>query len=125
MPVYLTRIFQVTRGDCVEPMRYFISLGQRPHRTLMLLHSYKDKNATLHASVAAFMLAKGESALLRLSACVGCAYAGVPPWSDLFDMDLGEPTGVATEHPAGVFTRRYSNGSVRLDCAAFRATFGR
>ena len=85
-----------------------------------MLHDYRDTRQTVAGSVAAFLIARGDSALLRLDSCVGCAYnKPTPPWSPLFERTVGRPVGPAVEAPAGVFTREYEEATVRLNCSAY------
>ena len=42
-------------------------------------------------------------------------------WSPLFSLDVGVPLGLCDEGPAGVFSRRWSNGVAALDCNTWQA----
>ena len=119
---------QVRRSYCAVPMRYFIELGKNTsagaqNSTMLMLHDFRDKEQTVETSVAAFLIARGASALLRLSSCVGCAYdKPTPPWSPLFERSVGRPLGAATETRTGVFERQYQKANVTLDCGTFTAS---
>ena len=78
----------------------------------------RDQNAT----VAAFMVARGPSAILQLhmhGAYTEAVDFNFPP---ILFTDYGVPLGNATIQGT-IYTRRYARGTVSLDCAAWSSTF--
>eukprot|EP01052_Picozoa_sp_SAG31_P007286 SAG31_NODE_346_length_17349_cov_9.825875_7_plen_284_part_00 len=78
-----------------------------------------DQNNT----VAAFMLARGESAMLELP--VAGAYEAMSGYdvdATVLQLDFGAAVGVA-EEANGVFTRKFAKGTIHLDCNKWQSSF--
>ena len=43
-------------------------------------------------------------------------------WQPMFELDVGEPTGLCAETTKGVFSRNWTRGVATLDCNAWEAT---
>jgi hypothetical protein len=43
-------------------------------------------------------------------------------WNDLFFLQVGAPTALCAEGPAGVFSRPYTLGTASIDCNTFTAS---
>jgi len=79
---------------------------------------------SLPTSVAAFLLSRGQHAVLMWA--VGGIYESATMYSwdrTLLERDFGRATGEAVEMPPGVFTRVYERGTVAMDCNVFAASF--
>ena len=77
-----------------------------------------DQNNT----VAAFMIARGESAMLELP--VAGAYEAMDMYNvdaAVLQLDFGAAKAAGTES-AGVYTREYEKGTVQLDCKEWKGT---
>jgi hypothetical protein len=80
-----------------------------------------DQNNT----VAAFMLARGKSAMLELP--VAGAYEAMSSYdvnAAVLQLDFGGAIGTATE-AGGVFTRKFAKGTIQLDCNKWQSSFTR
>eukprot|EP01047_Picozoa_sp_COSAG01_P029776 COSAG01_NODE_2054_length_8538_cov_4.853656_5_plen_82_part_00 len=64
----------------------------------------------------AFLIARGESALLEYPPTGNFPNASQFPWSPLLDADYGHPLGIATETSNGSFVREWSRATIRFDC---------
>ena len=67
-------------------------------------------------TLAAFMVARPPLGFLGTS-----YHLDDTDWSPLFAMDAGVPHSVCTEAPAGVFSRKWSQGTAVLDCNTYTA----
>ena len=109
-----------SRDSCSALLRQWIAIGQDARRTLQLqIGTSSPSNATL----AAFLLARGPSAMLEypIEGCYGTAAAyGFPP---LMAADFGEPRAMAQEIHPGFFRREWSKATVALDCKDLSASF--
>lgn len=74
-------------------------------------------------TVAAFMLARGESAMLELP--VAGAYEAMSSYdvdAAVLQLDFGAAIGSA-EEADGVFTRKFVKGTIQLDCNEWQSSF--
>ena len=104
----------ITPSTCASFMRtYCDPLYQaRP----MLMHMSVASPAIANATLAAFLITRPPYAY------VGFAWESSDAnHSSLFYLDVGEPTGLCAEGPAGVFSRAWTEGTPRLDCNSFEA----
>jgi hypothetical protein len=102
----------VTPATCADYMRKFCALGYQG-RPLLQHH---DASSTLmrNASVASFLITRPPIAYL------GFGFgSNDTDWDPLFALQVGEPTGLCTEGPSGVFSRAYTRGVASLDCGSF------
>lgn len=75
-------------------------------------------------TVAAFMIARGPSAMLELP--VGGAYENMAMYdvdAPVLQLDFGAAVGLGTEEAPGIFTRQFQKGVVRLDCNTYTSVF--
>ena len=120
-------------GDaCSSSVRTWIEKGANPNVTLQVLApSFKHlppasappTTMAGNNTVAAFLIARGASAMLELPVKGAYGLADTYGWSPLFDADFGEPDGPGREIISGVFTREWSKATVTLDCNTFTSNF--
>ena len=104
----------VTPPTCASFMRTFCAAEYQARP--MLMHMSVATPAIANATLAAFLITRPPYAYL------GYAWeSNDANHSSLFYLDVGEPTALCAEGPAGVFARPYSLGTPRLDCNAFQA----
>ena len=82
--------------------------GQRP----------SELGPASNQSVAAFLITRPPIAYIGWGWESGLTY---DKWSDLFLLQPGTPAALCEEKPRGVFSRRWSAGTARLDCARWEA----
>jgi len=101
----------VQRGDCVA---WMTEVCDPAWQKVPMTVQWDGSNTTL----AGFLIGRGPIAY------VGWGWNGgpVPEWDTLFDLDVGEPTGLCTMPTPGVFSRQWSKGVATLDCNSFTAT---
>ena len=75
-------------------------------------HSPQDQDST----VAAFMIARGPSALLEMVVFGAYFFASDLTFPSTLSTDYGPPLGLATQ-TGSVFERKFERGTVRLDCS--------
>ncbi len=83
-------------------------------RTLMLGMDNSPANA--NQTVAAFLIARPPYAYLGFG-----WESDDRNWNDLFYLQVGTPTTLCAEGPAGVFSRVYTEGTATLDCNSWTA----
>ena len=86
-------------------------------------HAHGSVEVEQNNTVAAFMLARGESAMLELP--VAGAYEAMSSYdvdAAVLQLDFGAAIGAAQE-ASGVFTRQFSKGTVELDCNKWQSSF--
>ena len=88
--------------------------------------AYSDE--TVHGTVAAFMLMRGQHWLFSISANHGHRPFGgsmEPATAKLLTSDYGRPKGnmTAVVGKSGVFQREYEKATVSLDCNTFQGSF--
>ena len=74
-------------------------------------------------TIAAFLIARGRSAMLELP--VHGAYEDMAAygWNPLLAADFGEPVEAARRVAPGVWERRWTRATVRIDCGAWSSAF--
>ena len=82
-------------------------------------HSATDQNNT----VAAFMIARGPSALLQLHVHGAYAWAEDFEFPPVLHADFGRPLGVARTVREGVYSREYERATLTLDCGRWESRF--
>ena len=82
--------------------------GQRP----------SELGPASNQSVAAFLITRPPIAYIGWGWESGLTY---DKWSEIFLLQPGTPTALCEEKPRGVFSRRWSAGIARLDCARWEA----
>jgi len=120
----------VNKGNCAATMARACNAATNPWQSAPLMHgmnlgSAADPLPTADADIAAFLLARGP-----------WAFTGAGEWGMSWDPTLplptrlayiaayGQPTdAVCVPAGGGVFTRRFTAGSVQLDCTTYTATF--
>jgi hypothetical protein len=126
---------RVDESSCFADVQRLLSVyGSAANETFQL--QYNNDRANFNQTLAAFLLIRQEYATF-LFAVIGpyecasepCGAAtrgstgfGPYTWEPELEMDYGEPLEQAVEGPAGVFTRRWSRGTVSLDCNHWTAT---
>jgi hypothetical protein len=104
----------VPRGDgCAPYMRARCAAGAAGAATTA---AFDANNA--NQSVAAFLISRGPHAWLGF----GWESGDDSQWHPAFDYDVGEPQSPCVEEAAGVFSRNWTFGTARLDCAAWVAS---
>ena len=106
--------------SCSSLMREWIRIG---HRTAHTLQLQAGTNTPRNETLAAFLIARGASALLEypIEGTYGTAAAfGFPA---LLAADFGEPSGDALEAHPGVFRRAWSKATIELDCRDLSSSF--
>ena len=105
----------VTPATCAAFMRTYCApaMQGRP----MLMHFDATSPATANATLAAFLIVRPPIAY------TGYAWESDDSrFSPLFYLQVGEPTALCAEAPAGVFQRAYTLGTPQLDCNRFSAS---
>lgn len=102
----------VTPSSCATYMRTFCALGYQGRP--LLQHHDVSSAVMRNASVASFLITRPPIAYLGYSFA-----SNDTDWDPLFALQVGEPTGLCAESPAGVFTRPYTLGVASLDCNSF------
>ena len=95
----------------------------RIHSRMRLLQLQVGTNTPRNETLAAFLIARGASALLEypIEGTYGTAAAfGFPA---LLAADFGEPSGDALEAHPGVFRRAWSKATIELDCRDLSSSF--
>ena len=115
-----------SKDECVSTLNKAIKWGQRGTPFVMTLHSFQPSgNQTdiyLHQNIAAFLIARGEFSYYGPDDL----YEGgtTPGWTPELDIDYGIPEGYATVSNDGyLFTRKWTNFVITLDCSNFNASF--
>lgn len=72
--------------------------------------------AAANQSVAAFLIVRPPIAYLGWG-----WYSNDENWNEIFNLQAGEPTGGCVEETPGVFSRKWTGGTARLDCGAWVA----
>jgi len=83
-----------------------------------------DGPADRNATVAAFLIARGKSAMLMLP--VEGAYENMADYdlhSPLLRADFGTPLGAGKERAPGVFSREFTGATISLDCGSWTTSF--
>ena len=113
--------------SCAEHMDAIIALGADPTRGMQLRNPRGQPGVVLQNTVAAFLLARGESAVIVLPAydrpMTGTQFKmeGVPN----ANADPGKPVGPATKVGTGAnaqYSRSYTNAEVTLNCVNYEST---
>jgi hypothetical protein len=96
--------------NCAAYMREICAPGWQ---AVPMTMNWDGRNTTL----AAFLVGRGPVAY------IGSGWNGGPllRWDARFDLNVGEPTGLCAEAPAGVFSRAWTRGRAAIDCNAFTA----
>lgn len=106
---YLANAPQPRSGAaCAPAMRRLCAPGAQAQS---MFFRFDGSNATL----AAFLVARSPIAYIGFQ-----QNSGDGDWSPAFELDVGEPTGLCEEAPAGVFSRAWSKGTAALDCNTWR-----
>lgn len=103
----------VPGATCAPTMRALCDPAMQGRSMLMGFSNRPPGN--LNQSLAAFLVSRPPVAFF------GSRWQD-DQWSELFDLDVGEPTGVCVESPAGVFSRQWSRGTASLDCNTWSAS---
>ena len=107
-------------STCAPTMRSLCSAASEAQTRFALfdLNTWPGNgDVNTNVSIAEFLLGRGPYAVTGItwSGC-GCG-CGVPDWVPLFDADFGTPIdAVCAETSPGVFSRRWSNADISLDC---------
>jgi hypothetical protein len=121
----------INKGNCKDMVQSWMKIGSNTSLSLQVLgEAFRKKNEALldngaspppsgadaNNTIAAFLIARGRSAMLELP--VGGAYENMDKYilSPLLDADFGEPTGAGHEGAGGVFTREWTKATITLDC---------
>jgi hypothetical protein len=83
-------------------------------RSMFMGYSGPARAGPLNQSLAAFLVTRPPIAFF------GSRWQD-DQWNPLFNLDVGQPTGLCVEGPAGVFSREWTRGVAQLDCNAFTA----
>jgi len=94
-----------TQGDCAIVMRDLCTPAAQGRSMFMGFSGGPDLNQT----IAAFLVTRPPIAFL------GSRWQD-SSWNPLFNMDVGEPTGLCSETTPGVFERVWTKGVAALDC---------
>ena len=80
-------------------------------------------NTPRNETLAAFLIARGPSALLEFP--IGGTYSTAADYGfpDLMGSDFGQPVGDALEVHPGVFRRQWSKATIELDCSDLSSSF--
>ena len=105
----------VAGASCAPTMRALCDPAAQA-RSMLMGYSGREAppGADLNQTIAAFLVARPPVAFL------GSRWQD-DKWSPLFNLDVGEPTGLCAEAAPGVFERAWTRGTARLDCNAWRA----
>ena len=80
-------------------------------------------NTPPNATIAAFLIARGASAILEFpiggTYTTGLSYG----WPSIMAADFGEPTADAIEVHPGVFRREWSKATIQIDCNTATPSF--
>lgn len=106
-------------ATCASQMRQWIAQGIADKNTLQIQVNKQVEDQ----EIAAFLIARGPSAVMEFPVLGAYGAAVEYGWNPLMDEDFGVPLDKATENPAHVFTRRWSNATISLNCAMWKATF--
>ena len=101
----------VEGATCAPTMRSLCDASQQGRSMLMGFSG----SGGLNQSLAAFLVSRPPVAFF------GSRWQD-EQWNELFDLDVGEPLGLCSEGPPGVFSRAWSKGTAALDCNAWQAT---
>lgn len=100
-----------SQGNCAAFMRSYCAPAMQSRPMTMQM------TAGSNQTVAAFLIARPPQAWL------GWGWeSDQRNWLPIFDLDVGTPTALCAEGPAGVFTRTWTKGTAQLDCNAWTAT---
>ena len=100
-------------STCAAWMRTNCAAAMQAAPMLMKMDS-SPGNA--NQTVAAFLIVRPPYGYLGWS-----WESGDEKWDDIFYLQAGEPQGLCTEAPAGVFSRAWSEGTAQLDCNKWAA----
>jgi len=105
------------RGDYSKDLHNYTCV--RPEPTELWMEA--ERNNT----IAAFLVARGASAMLEFPVDDFLSYEGASRygWSSLLELDFGEPLEVGIEVSSGVFQREWSEATVTLDCNSYTSKF--
>jgi hypothetical protein len=109
-----------SRDSCSSLMKEWIRLGRRTSHTLQIqVGTLAPRNETL----AAFLVARGASAILEYP--IGGTYSTASDYGfpALMAADFGKPAGDALEVHPGVFRREWTKATVELDCHDLSSSF--
>lgn len=138
-----------TIDSCSSLVREWISIGRRKDRTLQVqVGTDTPGDATVagflcpltrpltfsfpyppfctctgNATLAAFLIARGESALLEYPIHGAYGTAADYGFPSLMSADFGQPAGEAIEVHPGVFRREWSKATIELDCKVLSSSF--
>ena len=102
----------VSPGTCAAAMRAGCTAAAQAAPLLQ----HHDR-AHANQSAAAFLITRPPIAYL------GFAWESDDrDWDPVFLLQAGEPVGLCTEGPAGVFSREWTKGKAQLDCNTFTAS---
>ena len=104
----------VAGATCAPTMRSLCVPGMQG-RSMFMGYSGPARAGPLNQSLAAFLVTRPPVAFF------GSRWQD-DGWDPLFDLDVGEPTGLCAEGPDGVFSRNWSKGKASLNCNDFTAT---
>ena len=105
---------------CSSLVREWIDIGRNTDRTLQVqTGTDTPRNETL----AAFLIARGESAVLEFPISGTYGDASVYGFPAIMDVDFGTPMGDGIEVHPEVFRREWSKATVTLDCRDLSSTF--
>lgn len=102
----------VTPSTCAAAMRAGCAVTAQA-RPLLQHHDAAHANQ----SVASFLITRPPIAMLGYS-----WESDDRDWDPIFLLQAGEPLGLCSEGPTGVFSRQWSLGTAQLDCNTFTAT---
>eukprot|EP00041_Stephanoeca_diplocostata_P004427 m.45041 g.45041 ORF g.45041 m.45041 type:complete len:378 (-) comp15108_c0_seq6:120-1253(-) len=116
----------ITPATCADQMRSWMATGRNSSLSLQILgdafgpHWNPIKSVTLaqqqNNTIAAFLIARGDSAMLELPVVGAYEDMRSYQWSPMLGWDYGIPIGIPTEVGPGVFLRTWTNAKVVLDC---------
>jgi hypothetical protein len=105
-----------TAANCAQVMSVLCEPAAQG-RSLFMGYSGRGESVagTLNQSIAAFLITRPPVALF------GSRWQDAN-WSELFELDAGEPTGLCVETSPGVFARNWTKGTAALDCNSWTAS---
>jgi hypothetical protein len=103
----------VPGASCAPTMRGLCEAGAQG-RSMFMGYSGPARAGPLNQSLAAFLVTRPPVAFF------GSRWQD-DGWDPLFDLDVGEPTGLCVEQSPGVFARSWTKGTASLDCNTFTA----
>lgn len=111
--------------SCSNLVKEWIILGKRPENTLQV---QIGTNSPSNATIAAFLIARGASAVLEYPLNLGTYTIATDPkqtlgWPSLMRVDFGRPVADGSEVHPGIFQRKWTKATVTLDCATLNSTF--